>query len=106
MIDNAVVANLDYSVGDGIDYLIIVRAEQHVALEIRKSVVDGGYGLEVEVVRRLIENEDIRAEEHHAREHASDLFAAGEDIDGLQNCVARKQHSAEEAADISLRLIL
>ena len=33
-------------------------------------------------------------------------LAAGEDIDGLQNCVARKQHSAEEAADISLCLIL
>ena len=66
MVDNSVVANLDYSVGDGVDYLIVVRAKQHVALEIRKSVVDGGYGLEVEVVRRLIENENIRAEEHHA----------------------------------------
>ena len=106
MVDNSVVANLDYSVGDGVDYLIVVRAKQHVALEIRKSVVDGGYGFEIEVVRRLIKNENIRAEEHHAREHTSDLFAARKNIDGLQDCVAREQHSAEEAADISLRLIL
>ena len=34
------------------------------------------------------------------------IIVAGEDIDGLQHRIAREQHSAEEAADISLGLIL
>ena len=32
MVDNSIVANLDYSVGDGVDYLIVVLAKQLVAL--------------------------------------------------------------------------
>ena len=59
MVDNAVVAYFDYPVCHGIDYFIVVRAEQDIALKFRQSVVDGGYGFEVEVVRRLIENEHV-----------------------------------------------
>ena len=49
----------DNAVCDRLDKLVVMRSEEHDPLERAESVVYGGDRLEVEVVRRLIENEDI-----------------------------------------------
>ena len=67
--------------------------------------IDGLNGLHVEVVCRLVEQDDVRSGEHHAREHTAHLFAAGEDVDGLEHIVAGEQHPAEEAAEVDIVLL-
>ena len=57
------------------------------------------------MVRRLVEQQHVRAREHHARQHAPHLLAAGQDVHGLEDLFARKQHPAEEAAQIHVVLL-
>ena len=58
------------------------------------------------MVCRLIEHEEVCAREHHLAYHASDLFAAGEDLHGLVHIVAGEEHAAEEGAQIAFAFIL
>lgn len=101
-VDQTVRRNLHDAVGDRIDEFVVVGCEQHVALEVDEAVVDRRDGFQIQVVRRLIENEDIRAEEHHSREHASHLFATGQNFYRLIYIVAGKEHSSQETSHESL----
>lgn len=55
----ALVGNFYYTVCDRLYYLIVVRSEQHVALEVRKAVVYGGDAFKVEVVGRSVEDKNV-----------------------------------------------
>ena len=77
---------------------MVVRSEQHRALEITHAIVDRGDGFQIEVVGRLVDHQHIRAEQHHTREHQAHLLAAGQHTHRLIHIVAREQHAAEEAA--------
>ena len=49
----------DDPVGDGLDELVVMGAEEHIALEIHQAVVDGGDAFQVQVVGGLIQHEHI-----------------------------------------------
>ena len=71
-----------------VHHFVVVRVKKHVALKIRKTVVDGGDGFKVEMVGRLIKHQSIRTEEHHAREHTAHLLAARKHANGLEYGIA------------------
>ena len=73
----ALVGDFYYTVCDRLYYLIVVRSEQYVALEVRKSVVYSSDAFKVEVVCRSVKDKNIRLEQHHAREHTTYLLTAG-----------------------------
>ena len=82
-----------------------MRREQHGALEITNAVVDCGDGFQIEVVGRLVDDEHVRAEQHHARQHQANLLTAGQYANRLVNIVAGEQHTAEEAAQRGFQCI-
>ena len=98
--------DLDDAVCNRIDKLIVVRGEENVSLKARETVINCRDRFEVEVVSWLIDDEHIRSEQHHTREHTTNLFTARKDVDGLVDCIAREKHAPEEAAQIALGLIL
>ena len=68
--------DFDNSVCDGVHQFLVVRGEQHTTAVIGQPVVEGGDGFEVEVVCRLVKDEEIAAFQHHFCKHTSNLFAA------------------------------
>ena len=74
--DRAVSVDLNDSVGDRLHKFVIVRGEQHNAFKGDQAVIDCGNGFQIQMVCGLIEQQHIGAEQHHAREHASNLFTA------------------------------
>ena len=55
----AVGKDLDNSVGNGVQYLIVVRGEQNISLKGRHTLVNRCNRLKVEMVGRLIDNKHI-----------------------------------------------
>ena len=58
------------------------------------------------MVGGLIQKNAVGAGEHHAREHAAHLLAAGEHLDGFEHVVAGEEHPAQEAPQIDVVLFL
>ena len=66
-VDKAAVGqDLDNSVGDGVEDLVVVRGEKNITFKGAHTVVNGGNILKVKVVGGLIDNKHIRAEHHHS----------------------------------------
>ena len=98
-IDDAIRRQLDDAVGDGLDELVVVAREEDIAFERLERVVERLDGFEVQVVRRRVEDEAVRVDQHHARNHATHFLASGEDAHLLQQLFAREKHAAEEALE-------
>ena len=69
------------------------------------AVVERRDALKVKMVRRLVENKEVCAREHHLAYHAPYLFAAGEHLHGLVYIIAGEEHTPEEGAQIALALV-
>ena len=80
----------DDAVAGGVHEFLVVRGEEHAALEGDETVVEGGDALEVEVVGGLVEDEEVPPLEHHLGEHAAHLFAAREHLRLLERLFARR----------------
>ena len=65
-----------------------MRGKENVAGESAQALVDSLNGLHVQMVRRLVEQQHVRARKHHAREHAPDLLAAGQHVHRLEDLFA------------------
>ena len=105
-INDSVRRNLNDAVGHGLRQLVIVACEDDVIGESSHAIVERGNAFQIQMVRRLIENEEIRAAEHHLGNHAAHLLAAGEYLDLLIDVITREQHAAEEGSQITFALIL
>ena len=81
---------------------MVVGGEEHVALDGLQAVVQGGDGLQIQVVGGLVKQQHVGPGEHHPGEHAPHLLAAGEHLDGLVNLVAGEEHPAQETPQIGL----
>src|SRR6185312_4510710 len=64
--------------GDGIEQGPVVRDEQHGAGERLERRLERLAALEIEVVGRLVEDEEVRAARHHVREREPAALAARE----------------------------
>src|SRR5690606_36747407 len=58
--------------------------------------------LEIEMIRRLVEQQQIGTKIAHEREHESRLLAAGERPDGLEYPIAAESDPAQERAELLL----
>ena len=75
-IDDAIRRQFDDAVGDGLDELVVVAREEDIAFERLERVVERLDGFEVQVVRRRVEDEAVRVDQHHARNHAAHFLAS------------------------------
>ena len=64
---------------------LIVRSKGHTALKVIHSIIKRRDRFEVEVVGRLVEQQEVGAEQHHAGEHAAHLLSAREDVYRLEH---------------------
>ena len=85
---------------------MVVTGEEDVALIVHQRVVEGLDRLEVEVVCGRVEDERVGIAEHHARDHAAHLLAAGEDAHLLLELLAGEEHAAKEAFEEDLVRVL
>ena len=76
--------------------------DQHIALDGLQAIIQGGDGLQIQVVGGLVKQQHVGPGEHHPGEHAPHLLAAGEHLDGLVNLVAGEEHPAQETPQIGL----
>ena len=104
-VNDAVRCDLNDAVGDRLRELVVVAGKDNVIRESIHAVIERRDALEVKVVRRLVKDEEVCAGEHHLRDHAAHLLAAGEDLDLLVHIVTGKEHPAEERAQVALALI-
>ena len=75
-----------------------MRHEEHRALEAAERLDQHLLGRQVEVVRRLVEHEEVRRVEQHPRHHQARLLAARQRPDLLVHVVARELERAGEVA--------
>ena len=83
---------------------MVLAGKDHIAGEVDQPVIHGCDGFQVQMVRGLIQHEEIGSGEHHAAEHAADLLTAGEHADRLVHIVPAEEHAAEEAAHVGFQL--
>jgi photosystem II stability/assembly factor-like uncharacterized protein len=99
VLDGAVV-EVPHARADFLEKVLIVGDQEYGAVELLERDVQGVDRLEVEVVRRLVEDEHVRLLEHHAAEEQPGGFAAGERVGGLVAFLAAEQHLPEQAVDV------
>ena len=91
-----------HPVAHGLDQLVVVGGHQHVALDGLQPLVQGGDGLQVQVVGGLVQHEDVGPGEHHPGQHAPHLLAAGQHLYRLVDLVPGEKHPAQEAPEVLL----
>merc|ERR1719405_270651 len=82
--------------------LLVVRDDDHATLEIADGERQGAQPVAVQVVRRLIQNQDVRVQPHARPEHDLDLLATGEGLDGG---VRRSLHLEPEVDQVLLHTL-
>ena len=82
----------------------VVRHEQHRPLEVAERLEQHFLRGEIEVVRRLVEHQEVRRVEQHARHDETRLLAARERSDLLVGVVTRELEGAGQAAQGTDRL--
>ena len=92
-------ADLDHLARELVDEVAVVRDEDQRAAVGRQRLEQDLLRVEVEVVRRLVEQQHVRGLEQHLREREPVALAAREHGDLLVDVVAREQEPAEEGAD-------
>jgi len=73
---------------------MVTGGEQDGAFEVFHAVVEGGDRFEVEVVGRLVHQEDIALLKHHAAKHTAHFFSSRKHAAIFEHLFARKQHLA------------
>src|SRR6185312_3372967 len=72
--------------------------EQERALERAQGVLERLARLEVEVVRRLVEDQDVRARRHEDRQRQPPALAAAQAVERLLGLLAAEQEAPEQRA--------
>ena len=106
LVDQPFRGDLDDPVRRRLNELVVVRDEQNRAVKIDQPVVQCRNRFEIEMVRRLVEDEHVRSAQHHLRQHAAHSLASRQDVRFLQCFVAGEQHPAEKAAHEVFILVL
>ena len=69
--------------GDAVEEPAVVRDDEHAAGELEQRVLERAQRLDVEIVRRLVEQQHVAALEQRRREMQPAALAAGERADDL-----------------------
>ena len=95
--------HLDDRVGDAADQVSVVGDQHHRAAEGIEGVLQDVAGLDVEVVRRLVEAQEIGRIGEELGEGEAGLLAAGQHADLLLDRVAGEEEGAEQPAHLGGR---
>jgi len=79
-----------------------MRYDETRSVEIFQHVLDCLFRLQIQVVRRLVHNDDVRLRQEHFRERDLGACASGERLDILVDLFARNEQSAEHGPDLVL----
>ncbi len=99
IVDVTVVEVPDAS-GNFVEKIVVVGDEEDGAFVFLQRDVECVDGFEIEVIARLVEDENVGLEQHEAAEKDARGFAAGERLDGLGGVVAAKKHLTEKASSM------
>ena len=89
-VDKAVRRDFDDAISQGLDKLVVLRRKKQCSGKILQAFVERRDRFHIQVVGGFIHHQYIRAGEHHPREHAADLFAAGKHAHALKRLVPGK----------------
>src|SRR5476649_2551955 len=89
---------LENAVAETTKKLAIVGDEEHGPFEVGQRLDQHLLRGQIEMVCRLVENEEVRRIEKHASHDQPGLLAPGESADVLVDVVARKLEGSQEAA--------
>ena len=83
-----------------------MRSKENDGLKVHQSIVDSGDGFEVEMVGRLVQNQNVGTKQHHSRKHAANLLTTGKNLYRLVHIIAGEEHSSQESTQIGFGDIL
>jgi hypothetical protein len=75
-----------------------VGDRDHRALVAREDLLERFARREIEMIRRLVEHEQVRVADRESREREPRALAAGEDPDAAEHLLAAEEEAGENAA--------
>src|SRR5882762_2049109 len=97
--DLVVVLEVPNAGGDFVDQIVIVRYDQHRSWITLQSNVERVDRFEIQVVRGLVENEDIRLLQHKFAKEQASRFATGEGFCFLVAFFLLEEHLPQQSAN-------
>ena len=95
--DELAVAHLDDAPGDLVQEVAVVRDNEDRALEVGERVLDRLARRDIEVIRRLVEDQEVRLRDDELRELEPVALAAREIADALAEVIGPKQELQQDA---------
>ena len=92
------VAHVDDLGRDGADQVLVVGDEDDGAVELLEGTLEDVDRVDIEMVGRLVEQEQRVGRDEHLRQREAGALAAGEHRDALVDIVAVEEERAEQAA--------
>src|SRR6266568_5850197 len=86
-----------------VDDVVVVRDELYRAIIALQRNVECVDGFKIEMVRRLVEHEEIGLLQHQSAENQARGFATGEGCRGFHSIFAAEKHLSHQAAKFLLR---
>ena len=91
--------------GDAVEEVSVMRDDQDPAGVILEEALEPLNHVDVEVVRRLVEEEEVRLAQERLRQADARLLAAGEMRDVLLKVLLREAEAEGHAADAALVVV-
>ena len=89
-------------IAEGSDEVLVVRNHEEATLETEQRLDERGDGVDIKMVGRLVQKQQMGAGVGDPREGEAGLLTSGEGVDGLEGLVAAEA----EAADVRAELLL
>src|SRR5580704_14460633 len=83
-----------------VDQIVIVSYQKDRSLITLQGNVQRVDGFQIQMVRGLVEHEDVRLLQHEFREEQPGGFATGKDVGGFRRFLALEEHLPQKAADL------
>ena len=80
---------------------MIMRGEKNYPRELDQTIVQCSDGLHVQMVGRLIQNQDVGTGNHHFGKKAANLLTTGKYADTFHTILTREEHTSKETTYIS-----
>src|ERR1700685_4029108 len=92
------VADFEDARGQLIDEVTVVRDEDDRACVFDERIEQHVFGAQVEMVRRFVEQQEVRRMQQQAQQRVASALSAGEYADLLEDVFVGKEKTAEQAA--------
>ena len=90
------------ALGDFIQEIAIVADADDCTVEIIQGALEGFAGIDVEVVRRLVHDQDVGAIDEELGDGDAGAFAAAEHTDGFVNVFVAEEHEGQDRANVGV----